>query len=114
MIFRIHRVLPILCCLFFASCAISIPRSTKDGSRHYVIVGLGVVSLHDDIPGVVAAPHHSLGASWVHDPSSGPRAALGYASAQSVAVSPSSENVLVEVSHQPLGDLSVTVDSQFP
>ena len=90
------------------ACTLPIPHSDDSSStKHYVIIGAGVVSVADAEDGVGVVRATSVGVSASNTP--GPRFSFGYNSVEALTVSKSINDVFVDVEHSPLGDISVGV-----
>jgi hypothetical protein len=93
--------------IFFSGC-ISIPG--KNGTKHYLIVGLGIVSVNDSqIPAVIATDAHTLGISISDQP--GLKLAVGYSSSTVVSIPDEADDVRVEVSKIPGSPIVIDVPS---
>ena len=100
------------CMTLLCNCAVPV-KVSESGTKHFLVVGVGVVSVNDSEEGVVAFRQNNLGLS-LSDHGAGQKLGLGYSSGKVVAVSPKSKNVLVTVEDRPLGDLSVEVETINP
>lgn len=97
--------------LTLAACAFE----TKggDGTRHYLILGAGLVSVNDQkSDAAVAVRTHSLGIAVSDIP--GMRLAAGYASSKYVAVADGRKDLIIEIEDRPHGDLTVNVKGTEP
>ena len=84
----------------------------KGGTKHYVIIGFGIVSVNESDEAVVATQTQALGVSVSDRP--GLKLGIGYASSTVVTVAPGAQDVRVEVSKIPGGPLVVdTQSAQF-
>jgi hypothetical protein len=104
---RRARRLQILCAAatLVATGCMRIP-FTRGGTTHYLIIGIGVVSVSDpQQTAVVATDAHSLGVILSDRP--GVKFAAGYSSASVVSVADGAEDVRVEVSRKVMGPLIV-------
>jgi hypothetical protein len=100
--------LPLL--LSLGGCAI--PVTGESGSVHYVVIGLGVVSVPSPKTERVttAITYNTLGVMASDQP--GMRVALGYASGATILI-PKETNVIVSLSQTPGGSLKVE-ESSYP
>lgn len=80
----------------------------KGGTKHYLIIGFGVVSVNESDDAVMATQTQALGVSISDRP--GLKLGIGYASSTVVSVAPGAKDVRVEVSQRPGGPL--VVDTQ--
>ena len=80
----------------------------RNGSIHHLIIGLGVVSIpkNEGDAGVFASKTQVVGIHASDQP--GFKFGAGYSTSSLVIIPESTENIIVEVVHKPLG--SVTVD----
>lgn len=79
-----------------------------DGTRHYLILGAGLVSVNDQQSNAaVAVRTRSLGIALSDIPGMGMTA--GYASNKYVGVTDGNKHLVIEVADHPQGDLSVNV-----
>jgi hypothetical protein len=110
--FRLNFVLVCAIALGSSGCS-GIPIRSGE-TTHYVIVGIGVVSIPSaaEQTDVRVSRMHVLGLSLVDQP--GLRFALGYASGTAVAVPADAEDVRVEVSQRPFGELRVHANETGP
>jgi hypothetical protein len=100
---RLHSLIFFL--LAFDGC-VSIPG--KNGTRHHLIIGVGIVSVNESpAQAVVATDSHALGISISEQ--AGLKFALGYSSSTVVSVADGADDVRVEVSKVPGGPLIVDV-----
>lgn len=104
---RLPQSLSLLLFSVILSGCIAIPG--KGGTKHYVIVGFGIVSVNESEEAVTATQAHSLGISISDRP--GLKLGIGYTSSTVVTVAPGAEDVRVEVSKRPGGPLIVDTQS---
>jgi hypothetical protein len=92
-----------------AGCS-GIPIHASDGTTHYVIVGIGIVSVDNSkTNAAVVTRADSVGLSISGQP--GMKVGIGYASGCTVQVAEGAEDVRMEVSRRPGGPIVVEVDS---
>jgi hypothetical protein len=103
----IPSALPLLCLLLSAACAI--PVRDKSETLHYLVIGIGVVSIpaEQKTAAVQAARSHILGAGISNQP--GVSLSLGYASSIVTRVPENTEDVRIEFSERPGGPVVVDV-----
>lgn len=92
--------------LLMVSGCVGIPG--QGGTTHYLIVGVGIVSVNESEDAITATQTQALGISLSDRP--GLKLGIGYASSTVVTVAPGAEDVRVEVSQRPGGPL--VVDTQ--
>jgi len=107
---RFRRGLVLLGCsalsLSLSGCAFETKGS--DGSRHYLIIGAGLVSVNDQKSNAaVAVRTHSLGIALSDIP--GMHMVAGYGSSKYVSVNDGSKDLIIEVADRPRGDMTVNV-----
>lgn len=93
--------------LFIMSGCVAIPG--QGGTKHYLIVGVGIVSVNESEDAVTATQTQALGISLSDRP--GLKLGIGYASSTAVTVAPGTEDVRVEVSQRPGGPLVIDTQS---
>jgi hypothetical protein len=87
-----------------------IPFRAKNGTTHYVIVGLGVVSVnHSNQTAAVVTAQHSVGIIMSSQP--GLSFSAGYSSGLTTLVPDGAQDVRIEVSRHPFGPITVDIQS---
>lgn len=87
-----------------------VPIHTKNGTTHYLIIGLGVVSVnHSNQTAAVVTAQHSIGIIM----SSQPRLnfGAGYSSSLTTLIPDGAQDVRIEASRRPFGPITVDVQS---
>jgi hypothetical protein len=102
----LRSILLVLFAIILSGC-ICIPG--KGGTRHYVIVGFGIVSVNESEDAITATQTQALGVSISDRP--GLKLGIGYASSTVVTVAPGAEDVRVEISKRPGAPLIVDTQS---
>src|SRR5262245_41162632 len=103
--FRATAWLPVITSMAISGCALPLPGA--DGTRHYIVVGIGVVSVPKPQPevAVTAVKVQALGIVATAAPSA--RLVIGYIQSHQVEAAPNSASVLVELSDSFAGPLKV-------
>jgi hypothetical protein len=95
--------------LLLAGCS-GLPIHGKDGTVHYLIVGLGVVSTPTtNRTAAVVTDVRALGLSVTDGP--GLKCALGYGSSTTVRIPDNAADVRIQASRHPFAPLQVQVDA---
>lgn len=94
--------------LFFATIACSgIPILDSNGNTHYVIVGIGVVSVHKNPnESISVARTTALGA--VISNQSGLKLSAGFSTGSTVSIADATEDVMIEIASQPAGAIRIS------
>ena len=101
---RAHRYLW-LAAIALSACS-GIPIRGSDGTQYHVILGFGIVAVHDGCPSaLVVSRAQALGISLSDRP--GLRFGAGYSSSLVVSVADGAEDVRAEISALPSGALNV-------
>jgi hypothetical protein len=90
--------------------ACAVPLHSDHATTHYVIVGFGVVTVHENSPdAIVATDTQSLGLTVTNRPDF--HMSAGYLSSAVVSVPDNAKDVRVEASRRPFGPLIVNTAS---
>jgi hypothetical protein len=100
------RLIAVISFMVLAGCCLS--HKDERGTQHYLIIGLGMVSLNEKDNAVLATRLNSIGISLSNRPDL--RFGLGYTSSLVVSIVPYADT-LVELSQSP-GD-PITINSTF-
>ena len=93
----------------FTACS-GIPLRAKNGTTHYVIIGLGVVSVNQsNQTAAVVTAEHSVGIVMSSQP--GLNFGAGYSSGLTTVIPDGARDVRIEVSRRPFGPIAVDVQS---
>jgi hypothetical protein len=88
------------------ACALPVPGS--GGTTHYVVVGLGVVSVNDTKNAAIATDSHVLGLQVSSAP--GIKFGAGYVSGSVVMIPNNARDVRIAVERSPFGGVTIQVD----
>ncbi len=89
-------------------CGCSVPLGNKNGTSYHMILGFGIVSVNDNVnEAAVITRTTSIGVAVTDQP--GLKCSIGYSSNKAITISEEADNVIVEVEHSPLGDISVNL-----
>jgi hypothetical protein len=100
------RLIAVISFMALAGCCVS--HKDEKGTQHYLIIGLGMLSLSEKDDAVLATRLNSIGISLSNRPDL--RFGLGYTSSMAVSIVPYADT-LVEISQKP-GD-PITINSTF-
>ena len=108
MAFRVAAWALCIAVLAMSGCAIPVPGA--DGTRHYVVVGIGVLSIPKvatDAP-VTAVKLQAVG--LVATPAPGPRLVVGYTKSYQVEAAAHAKSMLLEMSDSFAGPLTIRTE----